>query len=489
MNNILEHIIKSVLLEDRIVAKTGDRLNNKEYADAKAAGAKHTFTVLVKGTSSAAQILDAAVRAISKSQQGESEKRIGVGEQSQFANGQFVYVISNPQSKERQNLIVSIFSNPGIPRKNDVGKKDSEKKPEPEVKTTDTTDIKKTQDTKEITVKAPLKIRYIGQSPLLTVSQYEQQLKSLNKSTDAITVLKTITPEQESINTYPLLWKDITNVTWMVYTLPSDKFVYIKTGNSWFSCKKTKFEEEKDTADAGDLFEERITDSEIISNLNKLQPESGYPSYSTTPASDKSTPGQVISPAGTLNTPNATYPFTYKHDKIEYTIYTMSPTDEYVYFKVGNKWYYFDKIKFEKDDFYKQLFANIEKSNFNINTLTPLNAAGIKNVETKFNLQPSKSNTETPIQPKIEIPKQIKPGTVLQFKNNPGAKIAVYQNNNGVFKPLIKNGKPQAWTISSDWKTNKSEQLRYVKSSSNSQYFLVKTADGTQFWIKSNSFK
>jgi hypothetical protein len=419
--HILEHIIKSILLEDRIVAKTGDRISKSEYNKAKAAGAVHAFTVLVKGTSDITKILDMAVKAISKSQ-SDSEMKISVGEESKFADGTYIYLISNPVSKNRQNLVVWIIKNPGVSSKTSADKKDSDVK----ISTSDTTDIdtSKTKTEPEIKV-SRLKYRYIGESPLLT----KKQLDSAKlKTTIDTSALQTMTDDVEK---YPINWRDKDGVTWGVYTTSySDKMVYIKSGESWFSVSKDKFEREMDNLVAGDLFNDRVTDEDLLTKLNKQKPESSYPRFSTSDQQPVSTTdGSDIDSKQTTSEPS-----TKSTD-------TVSPTD-----------------------------------NKATSTTT--------SVSTK-----TEPVTTTPVITKPVVP-SIKPGTVLQFKDSANTEIPLYWFKDGKYSQAKnEKGELKVWIIDSSWKTNKNEQLTYIKSSSDKQWYLVKTPTGKQYWIKSSRFK
>jgi len=542
-SNILEYIIKSVLLEDRIVAKTGDRIDNKNYSQLLAAGAKHAFTVLVKGVSSKNKILSYAQRAIAKSFSENLERKISVGEQSTFANGKFVYIISDPKGIDKQNLIVAIFNNPGILTKTQTEKEKERKAKDAEsIINPDASDVSGSQDEKEVKLTTPILTLFIGESPLITLSNYNKAIDQLNLSSNISSnissLFKTISTDKDDDkkSMYPFDWKvqykdnlaqeyGPLTITWRVFTTTQNNLVYIKSGNSWFSCKKSLFEKEYKRLDSGDLFNNRETNIDIINELNKQYSGSDYPIISrdkfeniptdVTTLINKPEP-TIIEPSLTQmttqtqsdnsadtkpKTPADGYPFTYKTQDghtfpgKEYIVYTMSPTDDYVYFKVDNKWYFFGKREFEQNEFYKKLFQYIDREQIGPGKgLRALNQAGIKNVETKFGLSTSNTQTQgdqtpkpTPPPPKPES-KEYKAGDLLKFKDPAGKQIPVYKLEKNGYKQIKKDGKPQVWTISSDWKTNKTEQLRYIKSSSDKQWYQVKTSSGTNFWMKAYYF-
>lgn len=546
-NNILEYVIKSVLLEDRIVAKTGDKIDNKNYSQLLAAGAKHAFTVLVKGVSSKNKILSYAQRAIAKSFSENLERKISVGEQSTFANGKFVYIISDPKETDKQNLIVAIFNNPGILTKTQTEKEKERKAKDaaPAPVSADASDIAGTQDEKEVKLTTPILTLFIGESPLMTLSNYNKAIDQLNLSSNISSnissLFKTISTDKDDDkkSIYPFDWKvqykdnlaqkyGPLTITWRVFTTTQNNLVYIKSGDSWFSCKKSLFEKEYKRLDSGDLFDNRETNIDIINELNKQYSRSDYPIISRDKfeniPTDMTTlinepepttiepaliPTPIPSPTQTQTTTQTQtnnsadgYPFTYKTEDWqtrpgkEYTIYTMAPSDPYVYFKVDNKWYFFGKREFEHNEFYKKLFRLIDTGRIAPGKgLRALDTAGIKNVETKFGL--STSNTQTqgdqtpkpiPAPPKPES-KEYKAGDLLKFKDPAGTQIPVYKlEKDGTYKQIKKDGKPQVWTISSDWKTNKTEQLRYIKSSSDKEWYQVKTSSGTNYWMKAYRF-
>lgn len=104
--DLLETIIKNVLFEQRTVAKIRNA-SAKMTALARSVGAVHAYSVLVKGTSNPRDIQDLVEAATIGSKGGDGET-IAVGRQSKFADGNYMYVCSTPESDKRQLINVWI---------------------------------------------------------------------------------------------------------------------------------------------------------------------------------------------------------------------------------------------------------------------------------------------------------------------------------------------------------------------------------------------
>ena len=183
MKNLLENIIKTVLFEDRVVGKVSS-LPMKEFDAAIAAGAVFAFEVSSKGVTKPSEVLNNVVGSISSNPT--------VGASSKYSNGKYFYIVSDPiQNDKRQKIVVWVYPNSSKYGTFDTLRQNYAKMgmPEPETNTStqsiDQPDIKKTQDTKEVSVKfnpAYMAVKYIGQSPIMNRAVYERILKDLKQA-------------------------------------------------------------------------------------------------------------------------------------------------------------------------------------------------------------------------------------------------------------------------------------------------------------------
>lgn len=103
MKNLLENIIKTVLFEDRVVGKVSS-LPMKEFDAAIAAGAVFAFEVSSKGVTKPSEVLNNVVGSISSNPT--------VGASSNYSNGKYFYIVSDPiQNDKRQKIVVWVYPN------------------------------------------------------------------------------------------------------------------------------------------------------------------------------------------------------------------------------------------------------------------------------------------------------------------------------------------------------------------------------------------
>jgi hypothetical protein len=163
MSSILENLIRTYLIEGRTVAKLRG-VSAKETAEARAAGAVHAYAVLVKGTSTPSTIIDLVEAATAASSGAETDSTISVGKRSKFANGDYVYVMSDPLPKNRQTITVWILKNPFL--------------------------LSTTSDQELVNSFTSPARNFIGNAALFTMSAYNQEIKKLDVNVTPITDLK-----------------------------------------------------------------------------------------------------------------------------------------------------------------------------------------------------------------------------------------------------------------------------------------------------------
>ena len=194
MKNLLENIIKTVLLEQRVVGKVSS-LPMKEFDAAIAEGAVFAFEVSSKGVTKPAEVVNNVVGAITSNST--------VGANSKYGRGNYFYLISDPvQNDKRQKIVVWIYPNGDKFGTFDTLRQYYAKMGAPgseptatSTQTTDQPDIKKTQTSKEVSVKfnpAYMSVKYIGQSPIMNRAVYERILKDLKKEDSTVTGVNTV---------------------------------------------------------------------------------------------------------------------------------------------------------------------------------------------------------------------------------------------------------------------------------------------------------
>lgn len=104
--NLLEQIIRKTLFEDRTVGKIRNA-TAEITKDARAFGAVHAYSVLVKGTSNREAILNNVLAVTIANTGTDTDAVKSIGKNSKFATDKFVYICSNPESKNRQ--IVNVW--------------------------------------------------------------------------------------------------------------------------------------------------------------------------------------------------------------------------------------------------------------------------------------------------------------------------------------------------------------------------------------------
>jgi hypothetical protein len=168
----------------------------------------------------------------------------------------------------------------------------------------------------------------------------------------------------------------------------------------------------------------------------------------------------------------------YPRDVEGVKVYTMADTDDYVYAKINGRWKFIEKTAFEANP----KLAVITKK---------LNAAGIKNVETKFGLSSGNNNnnnnnggdnpTPDPVIQQDKI-RTIQKGNYLEWNRKAGTDVIIYNWNGSKFVQVKDNkGNPQAWEIDD-------EKAMFIKEASNKKYFEVKLG-GEYYFIDKRYFK
>jgi len=269
---------------------------------------------------------------------------MAVGKSSKFANGEYTYVCSEPESKKRQLINVWIMPNAIIEaiENRQSPTKDVKQARLGFTKIGSSTMLTKTQlsDFKELDM-AP-EFDYLKGSIVVTAFDFPE-LKDDKTDDKKIVVTndrtKWLSKNQTKNVTFPYTWytynNDNTTLETIVYkaTILDNKeylYTYLKDLNSWLVMKETeKFIPtiEKQQSDPNFITWNKLWDTffpnpEEKKKLDALQ--------------GKSTPDQAI-----------VYPFKWNTNNGELTIYTTGPADEYVYWVEDAKWVTIKKSKFE----------------------------------------------------------------------------------------------------------------------------------------------
>lgn len=280
--NLLEQIIRKTLFEDRTVGKIRNA-TAEITKDARAFGAVHAYSVLVKGTSNREAILNNVLAVTIANTGADTDTVKSIGKNSKFATDKFVYICSNPESKNRQ--IVNVWIVP-IAILNKLGRREVnsteplrgfdvvgtapiiDKELLASYYKTSGTGLTKLKGTynyasdlsdKEIEDAEKAKAEYYKLHPDekekdiqldLDLKKDQEEYYKLHpeeKPKDDIKPIDDIKPKDDSslkqTITYPYTIQKGTSKGNIIYTTSdSDPWVYVKNNDLWLTAKKSEFE-------------------------------------------------------------------------------------------------------------------------------------------------------------------------------------------------------------------------------------------------------
>jgi hypothetical protein len=427
--NILETIIRGVLLEDTTKAKLRS-MDAADFQTAKRAGAVFAYYAVVKGVKDETSLLNAVAGATMGSQ--GTDTRVGVGATGPYANGNFVYVV-NTDDVQRKN-VVSVWIMPALPSVNSFGGADKSKdQTEPDTKV----------------ARVGLKI---GQSNMITKSAYLKRAEIVKKSNPSAEVAD-VTQMQD-------------NTTGMQKAAAAVEKVADKvTGNT-------------DDAAAG------------TSTTAEKKPWDGQPS-----------PKQAGYPYKWWNGHNMVQP---NMQGLWDMVYTMGPTDEWVYWReTEDTWSAIKKSEFEST-YWTRGWQDATRAP----SYKDLNKKAINAVEAKFGYGESSFRKYPNSAPSLEV-------TLSQDQNqnqqqNQNQDQQQNQNQGG-----LKKGDTLSWNVKTDGKVyipvyyydNKTKKFiqfskasgkhtwqvgatkpKFQSASTNKKYYFV-DINGSKFWIEAKNVK
>lgn len=447
--NLLEQIIRKTLFESRTVAKIRNATANMTAA-ARQAGAVHAYAVLVKGTSNETDI-ESLIEAATNASVGGDETEMAVGKTSKFANGEYTYVCSAPESKKRQLINVWIMPNAIIEampdRENPT--KDVKQARSGFTKIGNSTMLTKTQlsDFKDLqSILSTLKGGVINTD--FPIGDDETDDNVDNKPVTKNEHTEWLNKNQTKNVTFPYTWytfnTDNTTLETTVYkaTILDNKeylYTYLKDLNVWLVMKDPeKFIPtiEKQQSDPyfhastwGKLWDTLDPNPEEKKKLDALQ--------------GKSTPDQAI-----------VYPFKWNTNNGELTIYTTDTTDPWVYWIQDNKWHTFKKSNFE----------SAFKDGSDIAGVIITNPLVVASLNKTFNQRVGAEKPEVPV-------KTYKKNQLIKLKST---KVYEYKNNKFV----------EMGNYTSD-----TTKITYQGISTDKKYTYVQFGSGQKYWVLTSSIK
>jgi hypothetical protein len=263
MSIILEQIIRQTLLE-KSIRSVLKNASDKQFAKAKAAGAVFAYAVKVMGTSDPAQIiLEVAASSLTSTNPSGDLTVAGVGIGSKYATKKYIYVMSQPLSKNRQ--LVNIWIMPYPEAFNKLTGIEAGGKDKGVVRQTGVA----------VTKQSPNKI---GDAELIPVKQYNSRaIQTGVKQLQIESESDLETSKGRKLVDYPYAWESgIGSVE--VFTVPKelnkdqeDPFVYIQNNlKKWLQYPKDRFERFLNGEDDDPNFT-RVEDEAKIKLLNDLK--------------------------------------------------------------------------------------------------------------------------------------------------------------------------------------------------------------------------
>jgi hypothetical protein len=454
--NLLEQIIQKALFERRSVAK----IRNATAAmttSARKVGAVHAYAVLIKGATSQSEI-ESLIEAATLASIGGNETVMSVGRSSKFADGSYKYVCSDElDEKNRQlinvwivpNAIIEALPNHEPPLTGAEQARSGFSKIGSSIMLTKTQlSLFKNLDGTDF---KDLKGGTAGPSDDIDSNDTPKDDKEIVVTKDERT--EWLSKNQTKNVTFPYTWytynNDKTTLETTVYkaTILDNKeylYTYLKDLNSWFVMKEPE---------------------KFIPTIEKQQSDPNFSNIAWNNLWDKLEPNpedkkklDVLQGISTLETA-LTYPYKWNTNNGELTIYTTSPTDEYVYWVQNNVWQTIKKSKFE----------SALKDGSVITGIVITTAAVIASLNKTFS-----QNVVTTQKPPAVKGKKIGDSVVI----NPGGILDLYyKRSNGTF---INAGTA---SVGSDASKNKVT----IKDISGNYYYV--TIGGKSYWITKTSTK